>query len=79
MAGEKCHLACRLHLEQGDLRRFRNLDAHAVENLGFSDELENLLVEVDVQLAVVGMSDDQRSLFADRGRAYAFGQSDGDN
>lgn len=51
------------HLEQGDLGRLRDLDAHSVQNLGLSDELQDLLVEVDVQLPIVRVPDDKRSLF----------------
>lgn len=42
--------------------RLSHLDAHAVEALGLSDELHDLLVEVHVQLAVVRVTDDQRRL-----------------
>ena len=49
-------------LEQGDLGRFRDLYAHPVENLGLSNKLQNLLIEVDVQLPVVRVPNDQRRL-----------------
>eukprot|EP00968_Pinguiococcus_pyrenoidosus_P007308 scaffold486_cov254-Pinguiococcus_pyrenoidosus.AAC.1 len=53
-----------LLLEQRDLGALRYVDSHAVQALGLADELENLLVEVHVQLAVIGVADDERRLQA---------------
>ena len=41
-----------LFLEQDDLRRLGDLDAHAVRVLGLANQLKQLHVEVDVQLSV---------------------------
>ena len=41
-----------LLLDQDDLRRLGDLDAHAVRALGLADQLKSLHVEVDVELSV---------------------------
>jgi hypothetical protein len=45
-------------LEEDNLGTLRNVNTDAGEALGLTDEGQDLAVEVDIQLVVVGMSDD---------------------
>jgi hypothetical protein len=55
-------------LEEHDLGALRDVDrADAAEALGLADQRQDLLVEVDVQLVVVEVADDERSLQASLG------------
>mmetsp|Transcript_17790 Transcript_17790/g.60027 ORF Transcript_17790/g.60027 Transcript_17790/m.60027 type:complete len:645 (-) Transcript_17790:418-2352(-) len=57
-----------LLLEQHDLGSLGDLGAHAVEALGFADQLQQLHVEIHVQLLILRVADDQRRLEAALGR-----------
>ncbi len=49
-------------LQQHDPRAFGNLDAHPVQRFGLSDQLQDFLVEVHVELVVLWVPDNQRGL-----------------
>ena len=51
-----------LLLEQDNLGGLRDVDSDSGDALGLSDEGQDLLVEVHVELVVLGMSDDQGGL-----------------
>mmetsp|Transcript_23248 Transcript_23248/g.48265 ORF Transcript_23248/g.48265 Transcript_23248/m.48265 type:complete len:321 (-) Transcript_23248:1451-2413(-) len=51
-----------LLLEESNLGRLRNLNSHAIKALSLADELENFMVEVDVELAIIRVANDEGSL-----------------
>jgi len=51
-----------LFLKEHNLGRLRDINSNSGEALGFSDESEDLRVEVDVELHVVGVTNDKSGL-----------------
>ena len=49
-------------LKQDDLSRLGDFDAYTVQALGFTDQLQDLGVELDVQGLVLWVSNDERGL-----------------
>ena len=35
-----------------------NVDAHSIQTFGFTNQLQNFLIKIDVQIAVVWMTND---------------------
>ena len=56
-----------LFLVQNNLGILWNVQAHTFQTLGLANELEDVLIEIDVQLIVVGMANHQRRLKASLG------------
>jgi hypothetical protein len=51
-----------LLLQEDDLGRLRNVNSDSAEAFGFTDQGEDLRVEVDIEAVVVGVTDDEGGL-----------------